>query len=482
MKVTTTRALQHYFVGGVLFALYGIQVCPFLDTLSPIELFVPIVACFMMMLVLRTWLVHLYDGVALKYVTERQFWTDFGLFGMSGLVLAALNTVYYQFPLESSLKVWLGMFMLGFFISCELALYTRWRLNLQIASEQTFIQPDDNPVSLTRKFSFFSAGIILTIGIVIFLVINKDLSWLRELDQQITMQHAQYLIIGEIAFILAIICAYSLLIILAYTRNLRFFLNHQNQVLDKVSQGLLTARVPVTSNDEFGMIAHRTNHMIVALEQRTAELNQTRDVAIMALAILAETRDNETGSHILRTQHYVRILAEELSKEPKFSQVLLPDAIEDLFKSAPLHDVGKVGIPDAILLKPGKLTAEEFEIMQQHPQIGFHALKIAEDRLGSNSFLACARQIALTHHEKWDGSGYPQGLKGEQIPLAGRLMALADVFDALISKRVYKQAFSYEKTRELIVQGRGTHFDPDVVDAYIRREADFIAIAQQYYE
>lgn len=214
--------------------------------------------------------------------------------------------------------------------------------------------------------------------------------------------------------------------------------------------------------------------------QRTEELARTRDVTIHSLAVLAETRDNETGNHIMRTQRYILVLAEELADRGLHSELLQPVDIEMMFKSAPLHDIGKVGIPDAILLKPGQLTDEEFEIMKTHSELGYQALARAEEELGSSSFLNHARDIALTHHEKWDGSGYPKGLAGTDIPLSGRLMALADVYDALISKRCYKPAFSHEKSAAIILEGRGSHFDPDVVDAFQAREESFREIAAQF--
>ncbi len=188
----------------------------------------------------------------------------------------------------------------------------------------------------------------------------------------------------------------------------------------------------------------------------------------------------ETGGHILRTQRYVRTLAEHLQSNKRFTQQLTPENIELLYKSAPLHDIGKVGIADAILLKPGKLTEEEFEIMKTHAQLGSEAIQVAERELGTTSFLHYAREIAETHHEKWDGSGYPKGLKEEQIPLSGRLMAVADVYDALISKRIYKSAFPHEEARRIIVEGRGGHFDPLVVDAFIALENQFMQIAAQH--
>lgn len=216
--------------------------------------------------------------------------------------------------------------------------------------------------------------------------------------------------------------------------------------------------------------------------RRTADIRAIQDVTIHALASLAETRDNETGNHIRRTQHYVRALAEELQAHPRFTDFLTDTAIDLLFKTAPLHDIGKVGIPDAILLKPGRLTEEEWVIMRTHTSLGAEAIARAEETLedGDATFLRFAREIAEGHHEKWDGSGYPKGLKGDEIPLPARLMALADVYDALISKRVYKDAFGHDDTVALIVEGRGRHFDPDVVDAFLRIVERFQAIAAEY--
>lgn len=250
--------------------------------------------------------------------------------------------------------------------------------------------------------------------------------------------------------------------------------------LQNVELGRFDVRVDYKSNDELGQIAVQTNSMITGLKERTEELQLTQDATILSLASLAETRDNETGSHILRTQHYVRLLAEELSRHERFANVLTDELIQLLFMSAPLHDIGKVGVPDAILLKPGKLIPEEWEVMKKHPHFGYEALRIAEERLGSTSFLQHARQIALRHHEKWDGSGYPDGIAGEDIPLAGRLMAIADVYDALISKRVYKEAFSHENAVEIIKEGKAVHFDPMLVEVFLKKEKEVMEIAAKY--
>ena len=215
--------------------------------------------------------------------------------------------------------------------------------------------------------------------------------------------------------------------------------------------------------------------------RRTHIIEAIQDVTVFAMASLAETRDNETGNHLRRTQRYVERLAQALQTHPRFALTLTDENILLLFKSAPLHDIGKVGIPDHILLKPGKLTVEEFEIMKTHTTLGFEALRRAEEALGERvDFLRFAKEIALCHQEKWDGSGYPSGLKGDDIPVSARLMAVADVYDALINQRIYKPAFSHEESVRIIEQGRGSHFDPDVVDAFLSVSEDFRAIAARF--
>jgi putative two-component system response regulator len=217
------------------------------------------------------------------------------------------------------------------------------------------------------------------------------------------------------------------------------------------------------------------------VQRRTRELAAIQDVTILAMASLAETRDNETGNHIRRTQHYVSALAEHLAQHPRFASELDDETRQLLFKSAPLHDIGKVGIPDHILLKPGKLTAEEFELMKTHTTLGVAALQTAEERLGMDvPFLRLAKQIAAGHHEKWDGSGYPKGLSGEAIPLSARLMAVADVYDALISKRIYKSPMTHASAVEFIGSQRGQHFDPDIVDAFLALQDEFHGIAERF--
>jgi len=233
-------------------------------------------------------------------------------------------------------------------------------------------------------------------------------------------------------------------------------------------------------SEAMAALAEHNEQLEITIRDRTEEITRTQDVAIYCLTSLVETRDSETGNHIRRTQHYVKTLAEYLRNHPRFRASLTERDITLMFKSAPLHDIGKVGVPDRILLKPGKLDGDEWEEMKKHAEYGENAISSAEAQFGSNSFLSYAREIAFTHHEKWDGSGYPRGLKGDDIPVCGRLMAISDVYDALISERVYKPRFPHDKAVEIITEGKGTHFDPDVVDAFIILQSEFDAIAKRF--
>ena len=204
-----------------------------------------------------------------------------------------------------------------------------------------------------------------------------------------------------------------------------------------------------------------------------SQLQEARSATILGLAKLAEYRDEGTGTHLERIREYSRIIAEQMATLPKYRDYISTKYIEDIFRSSILHDIGKVGVPDAILLKPGGLTPDEFEIIKTHAVLGGDALTAIESQIEGTSFLTLGKEIAYYHHEKWDGSGYPKGLDGERIPLSARMVALADVYDALTSKRFYKDAYSHGRARDIIVSLKGSHFDPDVVDAFLAAENKF---------
>jgi len=216
------------------------------------------------------------------------------------------------------------------------------------------------------------------------------------------------------------------------------------------------------------------------VRERTRKLALTQDAIIQSLAALTETRHHETGDHIQRTRHYIRALAARLQEHPRFRNRLDDDAVDLLFRLAPLHDIGKVGVRDRILLKPGRLTPEEHEEMKRHTVYGSETIRLARRLMGEDAFFQIADDLVLNHHERWDGTGYPAGLREDAIPFPGRLMAVADAYDAIISPRVYKPARTHEEAVREISSNRGTHFDPDVVDAFLAVHAQFLEITARF--
>lgn len=208
---------------------------------------------------------------------------------------------------------------------------------------------------------------------------------------------------------------------------------------------------------------------------------ETRDMLIFTLAKLAESRDPDTGQHLERVQRYSRALAQQLSTKPKYQDIIDSRYLRNIFLTSPLHDIGKVGIPDSILLKPGKLTNVEFDVMKSHTIIGANTLRDAVERHPDVSYLRMARDIALSHHEKFDGTGYPYQISGEEIPLCARIVAVADVYDALTTQRVYKEAFSHEKSLGIIVDSAGSHFDPYLVQAFCEIEQQILDIKHKFH-
>jgi putative two-component system response regulator len=260
-------------------------------------------------------------------------------------------------------------------------------------------------------------------------------------------------------------------------------LGASDYITKPISPPILEARVKthLAAKAYSDFLTDKTAYLESEVARRTREVSAIQDVTIQAMASLAETRDSDTGNHIRRTQFYVKALTNKLKKHPLYSVYLTDSMIEMIFKSAPLHDIGKVGIPDRILLKPGRFEPAEFEIMKTHTTLGRDAIQAAENSLGLQvDFLSIAKEIAYGHQEKWDGSGYPEGLKGDVIPISARLMAVADVYDALISRRVYKDSMSHDKAISIIEEGKGSHFDPDMVDAFLAIQDEIKSIAARY--
>ncbi|SON48830.1 HD domain-containing phosphohydrolase [Vibrio tapetis] len=469
--------LKLYVIAGALFGIYGGRVCPMLETLTASEVLTHVSITFTFLFLTRHFLlVHSSWMKALKIAQ-----LDTLAFFTASIPLALYYNLMSDFPLDSNLKVLFGMTLFGFFTGTILQLVAKMKKmdSLSHADHQEF-QLKGERQSMVKQMIGLVVLLLVTLTLMLALVALKDIFWLKNNPERIFDGSGQISVIKEFVYISAILGGYAITIMLLWTKLMKRVLFSQECSLLMVTKGEMDTRLPVFSNDELGVMATLTNTMLDTLQSSQNEIKTTRDVAITSLAALAESRDNETGAHIIRTQEYVRSLALHLADTPQHQEQLTPDYVELLYKSAPLHDVGKVGIPDAVLLKPGKLTFDEFEIMKQHPEIGAKALSIAEQHLGSSSFLQVAKEISLSHHEKWDGSGYPLGLSGQSIPLSGRLMAVADVYDALISKRVYKPAFTHDEAKEIIIKGKGAHFDPDVVDAFVAMEHEFMAIAKQY--
>ena len=251
--------------------------------------------------------------------------------------------------------------------------------------------------------------------------------------------------------------------------------------VDYVTKPFQTEEVLARVHTHIQLKLHRDNLQLL-VDQQTRKYALAKEATIASMAILVEFRDPETGGHIQRTKNYVKLLAQELNRSSA-ENVLIED-IELLYQSVPLHDIGKVGLPDEILYKPGRLTEIEFDEMKKHTLYGSEAIKRTEAILGSSSFLQYGRELTEFHHERWDGSGYPHGLKGSEIPLSARLMMLADIYDALTSRRPYKEPLSHQKAYTIITQGDGRtipgHFDPDVLKAFCRLHLEFDRIAREF--
>ncbi|MDD1783731.1 HD domain-containing protein [Enterovibrio sp. ZSDZ35] len=470
LRFTPTRGVLHYAIGVIIFTLYGARVCPFLDTLPPTVLFIQTATLFIVLFFIRQ-LNH-----AAKH-KEMSLTSSIGFFTFAGICLAAWYNALYSFPLDSNLKVIFGFTLLGIVISLDLSI-SSLRHEAPKTSD-TLIKPE-NVVPLAKQAGLGAMLLVIMVTVLLGLVVTKDLLWLVEHTEHKPAIADIDSILKEFVYVSFIVLAYIAVITQNGIALIHQQLQKQIQSMTLASNGDFSGQLPSNHTGELGVVAYYTNVMLRELQTSYDEINKARDATIIGLSTLAEVRDNETGAHILRTQCYVKALAEQLRKTPKYADYLSDATIDLLYKSAPLHDVGKVGIPDAILLKPGKLTDDEFEIMKMHAQLGADALSITEKNADGIAFLRFAKEIAATHHEKWDGSGYPQGLVGEDIPLSGRLMALADVYDALISKRVYKPAFSHEKAKSIILEGNGTHFDPAVVEAFLVCEKEFTEIADRY--
>lgn len=374
--------------------------------------------------------------------------------------------------------------------------------SIEIEDEGDEVKDKSQFLDVNHPDNYFSPGFQV---IDIFAPIDKLLGVKGSINIKLSLKELDLSIqaLYEKIIITLIVCLLVLMVLITLYLNNQLFkplvtLGKSLHLygLSKVSTPSILAK----NNDEVGYLAKQFNiminrlnksekmniqyqdHLLEMVNQRTSELVVAQDITLLSMGALAKTRDPETGGHIKRTQSYVKALALAIKDNPRFSNELTSENIELMYKSAPLHDIGKVGIPDSILLKPGKLTSEEFEIMKQHTTLGGDALALADGGVNADSFLNFAKEIAYYHQEKWDGSGYPEGLKEDNIPVSARLMAVADVYDALISRRCYKPPFPHKDAVSIISKGKASHFDPDMVDAFIAIQEEFRQIALTYCE
>ena len=474
------RSFVHYAFAVTVLSFYGGRVCPLIDDLSFFTWVPFLITLFSALFALR-WVLHrrFISHASAHVRTRGALALDLALFAVAAAFTTLFNMKVHRFPLISGMRVTSGIMALGFFAAVDAALEEEWNLLKESVASGMDLHSREKVVPLTGKFSIVVSIIVLLILVISYLLLARELLWLDEIPD-VGVKDLPGRIAPELVVLGLVVMAEIFNLMASFSRNLRFQFGHHSGALVAVAGGDLAGKVPVGTNDEFGLMARYTNLMIQSLKKRTHDLLMTQDATIISMTTLAEVRDNETGMHILRTQRYVRVLAMASRKIPKYGAAFDDGMVEMLFKSAPLHDIGKVGIPDVILHKPGKHTDEEFEIMKKHAEYGRDALRNTEKHLESNSFLRLACEIAGSHHEKWDGSGYPDKLKGDEIPLSARLMAIADVYDALISKRVYKPAFTHEVATKIIMEGKGVHFDPELVEIFQGLEGQFKEIAAKY--
>ncbi|MBT3416242.1 MAG: HD domain-containing protein [Nitrospina sp.] len=463
------RVTVHYIFSIVALAFYGEKVCPLLETIGKLEWSLRLVVVFTVLFLIRPLLVK---SIVLKTVWQKQsqfqFLLELALFVVGALALGWYNSFENDASLGNNAKVYLGCTMFGFFIACDMAL-ERQKL---IAEDPDLVTGNIESAKvtfpITAKLTAVAVFSLIFMTSIMFLVFLKDLYWFIDLGQD-NYGQGSFFFLQELLFVGSVILAEMVNLIVSFCRNLKQFFHNQNASMEAVSNGNLDQHVMISSQDEFSVMGHYTNWMIEMLKKRNRELEKARREIVVRLGRAAEYRDNETGMHVIRMSNYSAALARAAK---------LPEEQCDLIlQASPMHDVGKIGIRDSILLKPGKLDDEEWVNMKTHVNIGVSILSG-----GDSQIIQLAQEIAATHHEKYDGTGYPNGLKGEGISIAGRIVPVCDVFDALTSVRPYKEAWTVEDAIELLKREKGKHFDPDLVDKFISILPEILEIRARYSE
>lgn len=466
------RSAAHHLVFSVFVTIYGYSVCNFINGLQ-----VALWAATLVPVGVAQWLLRniVAGRIALTAPASRPrlaFFSELGVFVLGGAVIGIVNTVLHGFPAGSGMKAMLGFVTIGIFAGVDQAFV------------QTRIRFEQGGMVASRDMvrSPFSIRLGLSIGVVVALVLGiASLLVLRGIEDGAFSDISGFRRLAiEFAFVFGVIVCYVANVARGAEKLFAKAISEQVQTLSDARDGKARRRATVGTQDEIGFVSGEINHLLDELDRAYEATTRTNDAIMKALIGLAGARDNETGGHLQRTQGYVGLLCEQLSLDPDLAPTLTPQAISDIIGAAPLHDIGKVAVPDRVLLKPGRLTPDEYDMMKTHVAHGLAVIDKVIADVGITPYLAAARDVIAGHHEHWNGAGYPFGKKGTDIPLAGRVMALADVYDALRSARVYKPAISHAEARQILIDCAGTQFDPMVVAAFLVVEPQFERIASNF--
>jgi response regulator RpfG family c-di-GMP phosphodiesterase len=466
------RSAAHHIVSSVFVTIYGYSVCNFINGLQ-----VSLWAATLVPVLTAQWLLRsaLAARISIANPVARPrlaFLTELSVFVFGGATIGIVNTMLHGFPPGSGLKAMLGFVTIGVFAGVDQA-FVQIRIRFEQGGMAALPSTPRSPFAIRFGLGF---GLVtaLVLGVVSLLVLRAI-----EDGQAHDAQGFRRLAI-EFAFVFVVILCYVANLARGAEKLLATAVSEQVRTLGSAREGSSRRRAVIGTNDEIGFVSGEINHLLDELDRAHDATTRTNDAIVKALIGLAGARDNETGGHLQRTQHYVATLCEQLALTPEYGSILTQRVIAEIVGAAPLHDIGKVAVPDAILRKPGRLNPDEYDVMKTHVAHGLAVIDSVIADVGVTPYLAAARDIIAGHHEHWNGAGYPLGLVGREIPLAGRVMALADVYDALRSARVYKPPMSHAQAKRILMDGAGTHFDPMVVASFLTIESRFERIADSF--
>ncbi len=466
------RSAGHHVLSSVVITIYGYNVCNFINGLELTVWAATLLPALFSQWLLRNAITGRISTLDPAMRPQLACLGELSAFIAGGSLIGVINTVVHGFPAASGLMAMLGFVTIGIFAGVDQA-FVQTRIRFEEGGIPSFSTKPNSPFAVRLGLSF-GIVMVLVIGIITLLV-------LRGIENG-TVQDAlgfRRLVI-EFAFVFAVILCYVANAARGAEKLLAKAVAEQVQTLGEARGGRAQRRAVIGTRDEIGFVSAEINHLLDELDRAQDKTTRTNDAIMKALIGLAGARDNETGDHLQRTQRYVGILCHQLALHTEHAQALSPLAIADIINAAPLHDIGKVAVPDAILHKPGRLSLEEYEVMKTHVGHGLAVIDKVIADVGATPYLTAARDVIAGHHEHWSGGGYPFGLKGAEIPIAGRVMALADVYDALRSERVYKPAMSHAEARQILIDGAGTQFDPLVVAAFLAVEPEFKRVAERF--